>query len=140
MRFKYYAFRWHFTYAPQMHHKYMIIDGKKLFAGSYNLSINAEHGTFENVMVFSGPEFQNLINQYIANFESIWVTGHADNLETVLREQVREDDVFPIVFPSMALTWPEVTSLKGLIINNCSPIFSEEFRRNAPAHKVCARD
>ena len=34
-----------------MHSKYMIIDGKELISGSYNLSMNSEHATFENRLV-----------------------------------------------------------------------------------------
>jgi phosphatidylserine/phosphatidylglycerophosphate/cardiolipin synthase-like enzyme len=53
VRYKSYAYRWDATYAVQMHNKYMIVDGDELFTGSYNWSMNAEHGTFENVLVCS---------------------------------------------------------------------------------------
>ena len=54
VRYKYYAYRWDYTYAPQMHHKFMAVDGTTLYSGSYNLSDNAEHDTFENMMVLEG--------------------------------------------------------------------------------------
>ena len=79
VRYKYYAYRWDFTYAPQMHHKFMAVDGKTLYSGSYNLSDNAEHGTFENMMVLKGAEHAALIQAFEANFESIWKTGRDEN-------------------------------------------------------------
>ncbi len=81
----------------------MMIDGKELLTGSYNLSINAEHSTFENVMIFRGPAYAGLVAAYIANFESVWRTGEGTLLED-LRESIANDDEFPIVFPSMALS------------------------------------
>ena len=53
LRFKYYAFRWDYSYAKQMHHKYMVIDDEIVATGSYNLSDNAEHNTFENVTILA---------------------------------------------------------------------------------------
>ncbi|MBW2463082.1 MAG: hypothetical protein JRH11_15640, partial [Deltaproteobacteria bacterium] len=47
-RIKYYSYNWHYSF-QQMHHKSMIIDGRWIATGSYNLSYNAEFKTFENV-------------------------------------------------------------------------------------------
>ncbi len=139
LRFKYYAFRWDHSYAPQMHHKYMIVDGKELYSGSFNLSMNAEHDTFENVMHFSGDRYRALIEAFVANFEEIWVTGHEEDRLATLRDQVENDDPFPIVYPSMALGFEQVTDLKELIRDNCPQINSEPFRTEPAAHKVCPR-
>ena len=62
-----------------MHHKYMVVDGTTLFSGSYNLSDNAEHDTFENMMVLKGAEHATLIAAFEANFESIWKTGRDED-------------------------------------------------------------
>jgi len=139
LRFKSYAFRWDHSYAVQMHHKYMSIDGAKLFSGSYNLSMNAEHDTFENTVVMEGAEFADVISAFEANFAAIWETGRADDLLSQLRDQIATADPIPIVFDSMALTWQEFTDLRALITTHCTQINSDEFRKNAAAHKVCPR-
>ncbi len=139
VHFKSYAFRWDHSYAVQMHDKYMVIDGEKLFSGSYNLSMNSEHDTFENCVVMEGAEFADVISAYEANFAAIWETGRADDLLSDLRQEIATAEVIPIVFDSMALTWQEFTDLRTLIMENCTQVNSDEFRRNAAAHKVCPR-
>ena len=139
VRYKSYAFRWDHSYAVQMHHKYMLIDGEKLFSGSYNLSMNAEHDTFENTVVMEGAEFADVVSAFEANFAAIWETGRADDLLSGLRDEIATADPIPIVFPSMALTWQEFTDLRALITTHCTQINSDEFRKNAAAHKVCPR-
>ena len=139
VRFKSYAFRWDHSYAVQMHDKYMVIDGQRLFSGSYNLSMNSEHDTFENCVVMDGAEFADIISAYEANFAAIWETGRADDLLSDLRETISTASTIPIVFDSMALTWQEFTDLRSLIMENCTQVNSDEFRRNAAAHKVCPR-
>jgi phosphatidylserine/phosphatidylglycerophosphate/cardiolipin synthase-like enzyme len=52
-----------------MHNKYMIIDGKVLFTGSYNWSANAEENNFENAVFIQAS---SVIQKYQADFEKIW--------------------------------------------------------------------
>lgn len=139
VRYKYYAYRWDASYAVQMHHKYMIVDGDELWTGSYNLSDNAEHATFENMLHFSGPEFAELVADYESNFESMWETGRAEDLLGELRTQITTVATaqVPLVFAPMALTWAEVTALKSLLVVECPIVNSQDFRQNAPAHKTC---
>jgi phosphatidylserine/phosphatidylglycerophosphate/cardiolipin synthase-like enzyme len=139
VRYKSYAFRWDHSYAIQMHHKYMIVDGERLFSGSYNLSMNAEHDTFENSVVLDSAEFADVISAYEGNFAAIWETGRREDLLTSLRDEIATADVIPIVFDSMALTWQEFTDLRALIMEHCTQINSDEFRKNAAAHRVCPR-
>ena len=139
VRYKYYSYRWHYSYAVQMHDKYMIIDGDELWTGSYNLSDNAEHNTFENMLRFRGPEFAGLVAAYVANFESMWSTGHADDLLASLIDEVESSAVIPLVFDPMALTWEQITDLKDRIRANCADINSEAFRSEPEKHWTCAR-
>ena len=139
VRFKSYAFRWDHSYAVQMHDKYMVIDGERLFSGSYNLSMNSEHDTFENCVVMEGPEFADIVSAYEANFAAIWETGRPEDLLTGLRDEIATAETIPIVFTSMALTWQEFTDLRTLIMENCTQVNSDEFRKNAAAHRVCPR-
>lgn len=134
VRYKYYAYRWDFSYAAQMHHKFLLIDDA-LYTGSYNLSDNAEQNTFENMMVLRGHEFAGMRQTFEDHFLSMWETGAG--LLPGLQAQITSGQDFPIVFPAMALTWAEVDALKTLIKQNCPPIDSEEYRKNASKHKVC---
>ena len=137
VRYKYYAFRWNYSYAVQMHHKYIIVDGNKVASGSYNFSDNAEHNTIENVVIYSANRYPEVVTAFVENFQSIWNTGEGllEDLITV----VETDDTFPLVFDSMALSWTEVTRLKNAIRENCPEIYSDEFRNNATEHLTCTR-
>jgi phosphatidylserine/phosphatidylglycerophosphate/cardiolipin synthase-like enzyme len=139
VRYKYYAYRWDTSYAAQMHHKYVAIDGDKLLSGSYNLSDNAEHNTFENMFVFEGERYADLLEAFEGNFAKIWETGRAEGLLADLTETIQNEATIPVVFPSMALTWQEVTTLKQLIRSECPDVDSTEFRQNAAAHQTCTK-
>lgn len=139
VRYKYYAYRWDFSYAPQMHHKFMAVDGTTLYSGSYNLSDNAEHGTFENMMVLKGAEHAALIRAFEANFESIWKTGRDEHKLDAVNAKIEQGGAFPIVFEPMALTWAEVTALKQKIRAACPSVDAPEYRSAAAAHTVCYR-
>jgi phosphatidylserine/phosphatidylglycerophosphate/cardiolipin synthase-like enzyme len=144
VRYKYYAYRWHYTYAEQMHHKYIVIDGDELWTGSFNLSDNALHNTIENMMVFRGEAFADLVDDFETNFESMWETGRPEgddgaDLLAQLTTEVQTSDVVPLVFDSMALTWQEVTDLKELIRDNCPQINSTDFRTHPENHKICIK-
>jgi phosphatidylserine/phosphatidylglycerophosphate/cardiolipin synthase-like enzyme len=137
VRYKYYAYRWDHAYAPQMHHKYFIVDGETLYSGSYNLSDNAEHNTFENMIVYRSPRFAPLVRSFEANFEAIWETGR-DRYDAFLASLDTADPV-PLVFDPMALEWGQVNALKAEIAANCAAVNSEEYRTNPTAHRVCPR-
>lgn len=139
VRYKTYAYRWNHSYAAQMHHKYIVVDGETLFTGSYNLSDNAEHETFENMLVFRGARNAALVRTFEDNFEAMWKTGRDEDLLGSLLEKVETAPEFPIVFPAMALTWSEVTNLRATLRANCPPIDTPEWRRAATAHMTCRR-
>ena len=140
VRYKHYSYRWHYTYAAQMHHKYLLIDGDELFTGSYNLSDNAEHNTFENMMRFKGAAYAPLIESYRDNFLALRETSRGDGTYEALLEQVREGDEFPIVYTPMSLNHDEVSVLKSLIRERCPEVMSEEWRRNPQRHRTCHVD
>lgn len=139
VRYKYYSYRWSASNALQMHHKYMIVDGDELWTGSYNLSDNAEHNTFENMFHFAGADAQAMVDRYESNFASMWETGRSDDLLGSLRETVAtvaQGDV-PLLFASMALTWDEVADLKDLLRTECPRVNEEDFRTRPEAHPFC---
>lgn len=136
VRYKYSAYRWDVSYALQMHNKVLIVDDA-LYTGSYNLSDNAEHNTFENMLVFRGPEFAELVEKYETKFQELWVQG--DGLLAGLRTTIDQASTIPIVFAPMSLSWTEVRDLKSLIAAECPLVNSAEFRQNAAAHQTCKK-
>jgi phosphatidylserine/phosphatidylglycerophosphate/cardiolipin synthase-like enzyme len=139
VRYKYYAYRWHYSYADQMHNKLMIIDGDELWTGSYNLSDNAEHNTFENMLVFRGLPYAALIEQYEDNFLAIWDTSRNDGTYDNLVQTVNTANAIPLVFEPMALDHAQIVSLKAVIKSNCPAVNSDPYRDDPAAHQVCPR-
>ncbi|MEZ4225175.1 MAG: phospholipase D-like domain-containing protein [Polyangiaceae bacterium] len=140
LRFKHYSYRWHYSYAPQMHHKYMLVDGTVLASGSYNLSDNAEHQTMENMVVYRGDRHAGLTQAFADNFEGMWSTGEAaGSFQTLLNEVKNGSGTVPIVYDAMALTHAQVTELKAAIRDACPEVDSQEFRVHPQKHMTCKR-
>ena len=139
VRYKTYAYRWDYSYALQMHHKFMIVDGAELFTGSYNLSINAEQATFENLVHLRGAAYAPVISAFEAEFERLWTTGRGPDLLPGLEDTITTASSIPLVFDSMALTWDEVTELRALIRAHCTVVDSTEYREDPAAHRYCPR-
>ncbi len=137
VRFKSYAYRWNASYASQMHSKYMVVDGKELLTGSFNASMNSEQDTFESGLHVFGAAFAPFVSKYDQNFATIWDTGRGQLAG--LRAQIASASTFPLVFPSMALTYQEFGDLRALIRANCSAADSPDFRTNSGAHRTCTR-
>ncbi len=141
LKFKYYSYRWDYTYADQMHHKYIVVDEEIVASGSYNFSANAEFDTIENVAFYTVDRYPGLVADFVRNFDEMWVTGDSEGLyDTLLDEIVNGTDAtFPIVFDSMALEYAEVLALKNAIAANCPEINSDPFRTDPGAHQTCSR-
>ena len=140
VRYKYYAYRWDYTYADQMHHKYLIVDGRWLATGSYNYSDNAEHNTLENVLLLDGAQFPKVLERYEENFEALWGTEvEAGTYEAMLDEVVNGDEDVWLVFGAMSLDWEQVTALKGALRDACPAVNSQAFRDNPGANRRCER-
>jgi hypothetical protein len=139
VRFKSFAYRWDASYAAQMHDKYMVVDGKELISGSFNLSMNSEQGTFENALHLTGSEYAPIYGAFESNFGKIFETGRAQNMLGSLRSQISTASSIPLVFPPMSLTYAEFDQLRQVIRANCSIVDSFDYRNNAPAHKLCPR-
>jgi phosphatidylserine/phosphatidylglycerophosphate/cardiolipin synthase-like enzyme len=123
-----------------MHHKYLVIDGTTLASGSYNLSDNAEHATMENMVIYDGAEYRDLVQAFEANFESMWQTGGPESGLLALRQRIQdESQPVPLVFDPLALDHAQLTALKQLIRAECPAVDGVEYRTNAPAHKLCPR-
>ncbi len=138
VRFKAYAYRWHYRYAVQMHHKYILIDGRKVLTGSYNLSDNAEHNTMENLLVFDGAAYPQLVQDFVDNFEALWELGRAEGrYEAFLAEISDGVGPVPIVFEPMTLTYEEFDALKAAIRAACPAVDSDDYKDDPENHTTC---
>ena len=138
LRFKYYAYRWDYSYAEQMHHKFFVVDGRYLVTGSYNWSDNAETNTMENVVLIDGDKYPAVVAAFEGEFERMWTTGEG-LYEPFLDEVQNGTGAFDIVFTPMALEWEQVDVLKSAIRAACADIDSAEWRDNPSAHRRCYR-
>lgn len=137
VRFKNYSYRWHYSYAAQMHHKYMIFDRSAVATGSYNFSNNAEQNTMENVIIYRDSRYPELVEGFVANFETIWNTGRDEGVFESLIAEVEVAEVIDLVFAPAALRWEEVTELRRLIRQRCPEVDSEPYRTKPEDHRTC---
>jgi len=130
VRFKYYALRWHFPYAKQMHHKYMVVDKRTLYTGSYNWSYNAEFQTFENIAIFNT---RRLIQKYLRNFNTIYNYGDGDEGYSSIMSLFRNaTNQIPVVFDPISLTIDQIDKVKKLARRRCPRLYT-----NPIASRVC---
>lgn len=62
--------------AVHMHHKFALVDGKKLITGSLNWTLTAVQSNKENVMVTEEPE---LVQPYQQEFQKLWEANDPAN-------------------------------------------------------------
>jgi phosphatidylserine/phosphatidylglycerophosphate/cardiolipin synthase-like enzyme len=112
---KYYSIRWFFPKAPQMHHKYLIIDDKRVYTGSYNWSFNAEFNTFENVSVIDDPKFVDRFNQ---NFTKVKNYGRKISYLKFL-SQFKGSGPIPLFFTPKTLLLKKVDKVRDAVFARC---------------------
>ncbi len=140
VRFKNYSYRWHYSYALQMHHKYLIIDRNTVATGSYNFSNNAEQNTMENVIVYRDYFYPEVVTGFVDNFEEIWETGRSEGVFEELMTEVETDDEIDLVFEPAALYWDEITELRSAIRDRCPDVDSEPYRTEPENHRTCTAE
>ncbi len=52
-----------------MHHKFAVVDGRKVLSGSFNWTMQAVMGNWENVVVTTDRE---TVRSFVREFEKIW--------------------------------------------------------------------
>ncbi len=128
VRSKYFSYIFYYARDPQMHNKYLIIDGKDVWTGSYNYSISAEFKTLENLIHIPGREFPQLADSFTDNFKKMWDLNRS-NFYTHKRE-LKTRNRIPLHFSSMALDLDEIDELRS-DLNKRVPGF---FNKAKPEH------
>jgi phosphatidylserine/phosphatidylglycerophosphate/cardiolipin synthase-like enzyme len=116
------TYRWHYKYAQQMHHKYMIVDGLQLYTGSLNFSDNAESNSFENMLLFQAAEHDSLIASFEENFALVAQYGHAGDAAALaeLEADISGGDTVPLNwYTPISMSLATFGELKSLIRSEC---------------------
>lgn len=61
--------------AVYMHHKFAVVDGRRLITGSLNWTLTAVQGNMENVLI---TEERDLVQPFIKEFHRLWVRNDPD--------------------------------------------------------------
>ena len=85
----------------------------------------------ENVVIFDNTASSATVSKYISNFNEIWNTGRTENYYNDLLTQIGSTDrSAPLLFPSIALTQAEYTTLKQQIETVCPSVTHTYFKTN----------
>lgn len=120
VRVKYYSHSPSPRYWLLNHHKFILIDYSRngrdtvLLSGSYNVSMNAEHNQFDNMVVYKGSNFQELFEGFKEEFDVLWDWNREQ------KEQILSAFLTPVGEHSyrlhgseaVSLTWDEIFALR----------------------------
>jgi phosphatidylserine/phosphatidylglycerophosphate/cardiolipin synthase-like enzyme len=116
------TYRWHYKFAKQMHHKYLITDKDTLYTGSLNFSENAETNTFENMLMFRGSAHASLVEKYRDNHLKVSTYGTEDDNAALaaLRDDIENGSSVPLTWsPAITMDLDTFLDLKDLIRAEC---------------------
>lgn len=131
VRFKSFSYKWDFTTASIMHHKYAIFDDNIVATGSYNYSYNSETNSMENVVIFNSTASSTTVTNYVANFNEIWDRGRIENYYNDLLAQITSSNRYtPLLFPAISLTHGEYANIKQQIESACPSVMHQYFKNN----------
>ncbi|MBW2525646.1 MAG: hypothetical protein JRI23_15790 [Deltaproteobacteria bacterium] len=122
IQYKCNTYRWHYKYAKQMHHKYLIVDEDELYTGSLNFSDSAEIGTFENMFWLRGAQHAQLIAEFLVNHAEVASYGHENDMAAYseLMLDVQGGSSTPLVWDApIALPGASFSALKNAIRQAC---------------------
>jgi phosphatidylserine/phosphatidylglycerophosphate/cardiolipin synthase-like enzyme len=135
VRVKYYAH----TPSPSRwllnHHKYILIDytpsgkGTTLLAGSYNISRNAEHKQFDNMVMYAATKYKAVFKSFNNEFERLWSLNRDEDdkptQEALDAFLVPKNGAFLLhTKKAVALSFKEVKALRRAVGRVAKGIFS----------------
>jgi phosphatidylserine/phosphatidylglycerophosphate/cardiolipin synthase-like enzyme len=139
VRVKFYSLSPSPRYWRLNHHKYLVIDHQTinpvLITGSYNLSKNAEHNQFDNMVIFDGAEFRNLVDSFVGEFNQLW------SLNRTRQDKPKREILAPMTEASdsgrhrihlndeISLSWNEIESLRDELNRKAPGILAIPFKR-----------
>lgn len=120
LRYHTYSIKWSYSRAQLMHHKFLLVDGRALVAGSYNWSRTAEHKNHEVIQLFRGRRWRHIVAAYRDRFDELWELGRESVpqfMERFMAEKGAEQyrRYLPCHFPTMALEGEEIARLRSFV-------------------------
>lgn len=114
LRIKFYSLRPSDYLAFQMHNKWMIVDHKTVWSGSFNWSESSENSFIENALEMNGSRAAEVLPTYEAKFNELWERGRTKlpAFQAELKEKREQKQTPTCGFSPISLTYQEV---KGLI-------------------------
>lgn len=116
LRVKFYSLKVSDYMTYQMHNKFLIADGEKILAGSFNWSTSSETRHIENLIELAGEKAAQVMPAYVNEFSSIFELGR-DQYDAVAErlERLQADGQVPAcAITPMALHVPEIRKLVKL--------------------------
>ncbi|MEK7356285.1 MAG: phospholipase D-like domain-containing protein, partial [Bdellovibrionota bacterium] len=116
LRVKFYSLRPSDYLTFQMHSKWMIVDRKKVFSGSFNWSESSENSHIENVLEMSGARAAEVLPTYEAKFDELWERGRQKlpGFQAELKEKREKRETPTCGFSPISLSYTEVRDLLAL--------------------------
>ncbi len=122
LRVKFYDLRpWNYL-LRQMHNKYMIVDGKMIYTGSFNWSPSSEFTYIENELLISGLQYPQVLQSYLSNFSMLWDMNR--QMYAPLLAQLNEKQTVSCAIEPMSLTVSEIYAL--LKLNKLTPCLAAQ--------------
>ena len=123
------------------HHKTILIDYDKndtkdtlLISGSYNISKNAEHRQYDNLVFYQGDSHTSLHSQFKAEFDHLWSLNRDENdqpdaqLFKNLYTPNEEGMLYVHSKEPISLTWKEVKSVRSKVSKIAKGIYYKAFK------------
>lgn len=133
VRVKYYSHSPSPRYWLLNHHKFILIDYEQggadtvLLSGSYNVSMNAEHNQFDNMVIYKGRDFSTLFDGFREEFSVLW-NWNRDKKDQVLAQflsPVGDSSYRVHANEAVSLTWDEINELRKEVQKVAPGLFYE---------------
>lgn len=113
LRVKYFSLDPGAYLSQQMHSKYMIVDQKKVYSGSFNWSFSAEYGHIENLVFIDGYDHAKAVAKFSHDFQRLWNLNRKSypKLKRSLRKAGLKGKPVKCSFAPMALSFSEIDDL-----------------------------
>ena len=124
VRLKFYNFNPRAFLSQQMHSKYMIVDNRKIYSGSFNWSYSAEYYNFANVIVIDGKVFPKPLASFQEDFHRIYNLGRMEfnHFRSNLDKALANGSTIDCRFLPASLSYDEIDSFLSMGVKHGKPL------------------
>ncbi len=121
------------------HHKFVLIDYSNsgsdtiLLSGSYNISKNAEHKQYDNLIVYKGSDYKEVFKEFYNEFQNLWSLkrdkNDLPNQKTLDYFLTASKGSYPLHSKvAISLNWKEIFSLRKAVSKVAKGILRGSYR------------